>query len=136
MIDVTRPKIVAFETAHSMMGAVCPLNRLCDVADKCGAITFVDEVVAVGLYVEHGAGIVEKDGDLVKMDRISDTLGKAFGIIGDYTASSGTIVYMVLNYAVCFIFSTNLPITVLTTCDCTIEDCEKKIQLMILNKNS
>lgn len=66
-----------------MRGAVCPLNRLCDVADKCGVITFVDEVDAVGLYMEHVAGIVDKDGDLVKMDRISVILGKAFGIIGD-----------------------------------------------------
>lgn len=70
------PKIVAFETVHSMSGAICPLEEMCYVAHKHGAITFVDEVHAVGLYGDHGAGIGERDGQLHNMDIISGTLGR------------------------------------------------------------
>ena len=69
------PKIVAFETVHSMDGAICPLEELCDIAHHYGALTFVDEVHAVGLYGFHGAGVGERDGLLHKMDIISGTLG-------------------------------------------------------------
>ena len=70
------PKIVAFETVHSMTGAICPLEELCDIAHKYGALTFVDEVHAVGLYGQHGAGVGERDGLMHQMDIISGTLGK------------------------------------------------------------
>lgn len=75
--DPSVPKIVAFETVHSMTGAICPLEELCDIAHAHGALTFVDEVHAVGLYGEQGAGVGERDGLLHKMDIISGTLGKA-----------------------------------------------------------
>ena len=75
-VDIKIPKIVAFETVHSMTGAICPLEELCDVAHKYGALTFVDEVHAVGLYGYQGAGVGEREGLLHKMDIISGTLGK------------------------------------------------------------
>lgn len=107
--DVSKPKIVAFETVHSMDGAVCPLEELCDVAHKYGAITFVDEVHAVGLYGNRGGGIGDRDGLMDKIDIVSGTLGKAFGNVGGYIASTSSLIDTVRSYAPGFIFTTALP---------------------------
>lgn len=112
-VDVNVPKIVAFETVHSMDGAVCPLKELCDISHKYGALTFVDEVHAVGLYGANGAGVGERDGCMDDIDLVTGTLGKAFGNIGGYVAGSANTIDMIRSYASGFIFTTSLPPTTL-----------------------
>lgn len=108
-MPVEQPKIVAFESVHSMDGSICDLHRMCDLTHKYGGIAFVDEVHAVGLYGENGAGVGERDSALDKMDIISGTLGKAFGNVGGYIAGSARFVDMIRSYGSGFIFTTSLP---------------------------
>merc|ERR1712079_283142 len=135
-VDPSIPKIVAFETVHSMTGAICPLEEMCDVAHRYGALTFVDEVHAVGLYGQEGAGVGERDGVEHKIDIISGTLGKAFGNIGGYIAASRSLVDVVRSYGAGFIFTTSLPPTVLsgTTASIRILRSEEGRQLRAQHK--
>lgn len=103
------PKIVAFESVHSMDGSIADIEKMCDVSHKYGGITFVDEVHAVGLYGENGGGVGERDNLLHKMDIITGTLGKAFGNIGGYIAGSENFVDTMRSYGAGFIFTTSLP---------------------------
>ncbi|KAH9424553.1 5-aminolevulinate synthase, nonspecific, mitochondrial [Dermatophagoides pteronyssinus] len=112
-VDYSAPKIVAFETVHSMTGDIAPVEQLCDVAHRYNALTFVDEVHAVGLYGKYGAGIGQRDDVVDKMDIISGTLGKAYGNVGGYIAGNRNLIDMIRSYAAGFIFTTSLPPTVL-----------------------
>lgn len=107
------PKLVVFETVHSMSGAICPLEEMCNIAHEYGALTFVDEVHAVGLYGKHGAGIAEERGVQHQIDIVSGTLGKAYGNVGGYIAGSSLLVDTVRSFAPGFIFTTALPPAVL-----------------------
>lgn len=131
-----RPKLIAFESVYSMEGDIAPIEQICDLADKYGAMTYLDEVHAVGAYGKYGGGVAEERGLLDRIDVIEGTFGKAYGLMGGFITANASIIDAVRSYSGNFIFTTALPPALCAGALASIEHLKtSQTERQILRKN-
>ncbi len=131
IVDINRPKVIAFESVYSMDGDIGPIKEFCDLAEKYNALTYLDEVHAVGLYGERGGGVAERENQSQRVDVIQGTLGKAFGLIGGYIAASTLLIDYIRCYGSGFIFTTAMPPATAAGAVASVRQVKKDVQRRI-----